>query len=299
MSSSKRNTSVLRELATYADELALSVSREKFPILLRRLAERRQVTSIEFRPLLVDAMLTTHPRGFRILFDSGNRDPEELETCYCGESTDELTDPRVRFSLAHEFAHTLFYDLTFSPPKIAKAFRAGGGKTALENLERNCDRLAGHLLLPTRLFEAAVLNMKEISADSLRELARCAGVSLEVIIRRLGTRSALLRQRYFFGCIALIKHQSGGLSVRAVSIPQHLNVAHELQLIQPGEQWQLRTADGVTVDIGDVPDISEISLASQVARQNAAKPYRMQVTVLDRFRSEATYLVLLEEIRSQ
>lgn len=299
MSSPKRNTGVLRELATYADELALFVSREKFPILLRKLAERRQVTSVEFRPLLVDAMLTTHLHGFRILFDSGTRDPEEVETCYYGESTDELTDPRTRFSLAHEFAHTLFYDLTFSPPKIAKAFRAGGGKTALENLERNCDRLAGHLLLPTRLFEAAVLNMKEISADSLRELARCAGVSVEVIIRRLGTRSALLRQRYFFGCIALIKHQSSGLRIRAVSIPQHLNIAHELQLIQPGEQWQLRSADGVTLDLGDVPDISEISLVTQPARQNAAKPYRMQVTVLDRFRSEVTYLVVLEEIRSQ
>jgi hypothetical protein len=299
MSSPKRNTSVLRELATYADELALSVSREKFPILLRKLAERRQVTSVEFRPLLVDAMLTTHSRGFRIFFDSGNRDPEELKSCYCGENTDELTDPRVRFSLAHEFAHTLFYDLTFSPPKIAKAFRAGGGKTALENLERNCDRLASRLLLPTRLFEDAVLNMKEVSADSLRELARRAGVSVEVIIRRLGTRSALLRQRYFFGCIALIKHQSGGLSVRAVSIPQHLNIAHELQLIRPGEQWQLKTVAGVTVDLRDVPDISEISLMSEAARQDAAKPYRMQVTVLDRFRSEATYLVLLEEIRSQ
>src|SRR6266542_6833866 len=299
MSSPKRNTGVLRELATYADELALFVSREKFPILLRKLAERRQVTSVEFRPVLVDAMLTTHLHGFRILFDSGTRDPEGLETCYYGESTDELTDPRTRFSLAHEFAHTLFYDLTPSPPKIAKSFRAGGGKTALENLERNCDRLAGHLLLPTQLFEAAVLNMKEISADSLRELARCAGVSVEVIIRRLGTRSALLRQRYFFGCIALIKHQSSGRGIGAVSIPQHLNIAHELQLIQPGEQWQLRSADGVTLDLGDVPDVGEISLVTQPARQNAAKPYRMQVTVLDRFRSEATYLVVLEEIRSQ
>jgi hypothetical protein len=299
MSSPKGNTGVLRELATYADELALSVSREKFPILLRKLAERRQVTSVEFRPLLVDAILTTHLHGFRILFDSGNRDPEELETCYYGESTHELTDPRMRFSLAHEFAHTMFYDLTFSPPKIAKTFRAGGGKTALENLERNCDRLASHLLLPTRLFEAAVLNMEEISADSLRELARWAGVSLEVIIRRLGTRSALLRQRYFFGCIALIKHQSSGLRIRAVSVPQHLNIAHELQLIHPGEQWQLRTADGVMLDLGDVPDISEISLVTQAGRQNAAKPYRMQVTVFDRYRSQATYLVVLEEIQSQ
>src|SRR5882757_7421651 len=125
MSLAKGNTALLRELATHADEVALSVSREKFPILLRKLAERRRVTSVEFRPLLVDAMLTTHLHGFRIFFDSSTRDPEELETRYYGESAHELTDARMRFSLAHEFAHTLFYDLTLSPPKIAKDFRAG------------------------------------------------------------------------------------------------------------------------------------------------------------------------------
>ena len=244
-------------------------------------------------------MLTTHVHGFRVLFNSGTRDPEELETRYYGENAQQLTDTRMRFSLAHEFAHTLFYDLALSPPKIARAFRAGGGKTALENLERNCDRLAGHLLLPTRLFEAALLNMKEISADALRELARCAGVSLEVIVRRLGTRSALLRQRYFFGCIAMIKRDSSGMRVRALSVPQHLNVARDLQLIQPGEEWQLRTAEGVAIDLADVPNLSEISLLTRAARQDAAKPYRMQVTVVDRFRSEATYLVILEEVQNQ
>ena len=299
MSPAAGNAALLRTLVTRADEIALAVSREKFPILLRKLAERRRITSVEFRPLLVDAMLTTHVHGFRVLFNSRNRDPEELETRYYGENAQQLTDTRLRFSLAHEFAHTLFYDLTFSPPKIAKAFRAGGGKTALENLERNCDRLAGHLLLPTRLFEAAVLNMKEISADSLRDLARCAGVSVEVVIRRLGTRSAWLRQRYFLGCIALIKQQSSGLRIHAVSIPQHLNIANELQLIHPGERWQVSTSDGVTLDLCNAPDISQISLVTQAARQNAAKPYRMQVKALNRFGSEATYLVVFEEIPSQ
>jgi hypothetical protein len=243
-------------------------------------------------------MLTTHMHGFRILFDSGTRDPEELETRYYGESRHELTDARMRFSLAHEFAHTLFYDLSLSPPRIAKEFRAGGGRTALENLERNCDRLAAHLLLPTRLFEAAVLNTKEFSADSLRELARSAGVSLEVIVRRLGTRSAVLRQRYFLGCIALIKHDSSGMRVRAVSVPQHLNIARDLQLIHPGEEWQLRTVEGVAIDLAGGPNFSEISLLTPAAPEDAAKPYRMQVTVVDRFQSEATYLVILEEVQN-
>lgn len=295
MSSSPGNAALLRTLATHADEVAESISREKFPVLLRKLAERRCVTSVQFRPLLVDAMLTTHQHGFRIFFNSAGRDPDELETRYYSECSSQLTDTRMRFSLAHEFAHTLFYDLTSSPPKIAKTFRAGGGKTALENLERNCDRLASHLLLPTRLFESAIMGMKEICPVSLRELAGRAGVSMEVIVRRLGTRSDLLRQRYFFGCVAIVRETPHGLSVRAVSMPKHLNIAPDLQLIHPGEKWQLTNLTGDAIDVSEVSITDEVSLASGVGRSRAGRTHRMQVSLLDRFESNATYLVVLEE----
>src|SRR5438045_301792 len=99
MSTSQGNSALLRKLATHADEVAESVSLDKFPILLRKLAERRRVTSIQFRPLLVDAMLITHLHGFRIFFNSRGRDPDELETRYYSESAHQLTDSRTRFSL--------------------------------------------------------------------------------------------------------------------------------------------------------------------------------------------------------
>lgn len=299
MSAIQGNAALLRKLAAHADEVAESVSLDKFPILLRKLAERRRVTSVQFRPLLVDAMLITHLHGFRIFFNSRGRDPDELETRYYSETASHLTDSRSRFSLAHEFAHTMFYDLTCSPPRVARMFAAGGGKTALENLERNCDRLAAHLLLPSRLFESAMMGMKEISADSLRELAGRAGVSMEVIVRRLGARSDLLRQRYFFGCIAIVRDMPEGLIVRAVSMPKHLTIAQDLQLIQPGEKWQLTDAAGVAVQLSETAADNEILLATGVDQKRSSTLHRFQVSLLDRFESNATYLAILEATQNR
>jgi hypothetical protein len=132
MSTTKTNAALLQALATHADDVALSVSREKFPILLRKLAERRQITSVEFRPLLVDAMLTTHTHGFRIFFNSGSRDPEELESRYYGESTQQLTETRIRFSLAHEFAHTLILRSDVQPTANCKNISRGRWKNGIE-----------------------------------------------------------------------------------------------------------------------------------------------------------------------
>jgi hypothetical protein len=291
-----RNPSLLRVLVNQADNIAASVARDRLPIVLRRLAERRRITSVEFRPLLVDAVLITHPLGFRILFNSDHLNPDDLEAAYYGETEERLADTRTRFSLAHEFAHTLFYDLSSSRPAIAKVFRAGGGKTALENLERNCDRLAGHLLLPTPLFEPAIVNVKTITPESLRELARRAGVSLEALVRRLGNKSDLLRQRYFRGCIAVVNATPEDQYVRTVSIPQHLNIARDLQLIRSGEKWQVADSEGAEIDLRDQTKVSEVSLVASSTGRREAILYCMHVDVVSRFRREVTYLVVFEEV---
>jgi hypothetical protein len=145
------------------------------------------------------------------------------------------------------------------------------------------------------LFENAVLDMKEISANTLRELAATAGVSLEVVVRRLGPRSDLLRQRCFFGCVALLRQGSQGLSVRAVSVPKHLDISSELQLIHPGEKWQLTNADGERIDPTDAAPVSEVSLVSGTGGQRMAKTHRMEVALVNRSQSEATYLLVLQE----
>src|SRR5436189_3611675 len=151
-----RNASLLRWLLVEADALGCNVARSEFPVLLRPIAERRRVTSVEFRPMLVDAMLTTHSGGFRILFNSDGANAADLRQRFERESHEQLMSPRLRFSLAHELAHTLFYDLAEGAPQLAKHFRSGGGRTELENLERNCNKLAARMLMPTPMLKAAL-----------------------------------------------------------------------------------------------------------------------------------------------
>src|SRR6267154_3204031 len=105
-----KNVTLLRALLTRADSLASTVSKNEFPILLRPLAECRKVTSVDFCPLLVDAMLTTHPKGFRILLNSDSGRAQELKERYHNESKIKMLHSRLRFSIAHELAHTFFYD---------------------------------------------------------------------------------------------------------------------------------------------------------------------------------------------
>src|ERR1041385_2350894 len=109
---SNQNTSLLRSLCEQAEALSCGISNDSFPVLLPPLAQRRRVTGVDFRPLLVDAMLTTHSSGFRCIFNSCGRDPNGLRLQYEAEAPGRLMQPRLRFSVAHELAHTLFYDLS-------------------------------------------------------------------------------------------------------------------------------------------------------------------------------------------
>src|ERR1700680_1309219 len=111
-----KNESLLSALSAEAQTLSCNVAKNRFPVLLRPIAHRRRVTSVDFRPLLVDAMLTTHASGFRILFNSNGANPSELQGLFESEGRDQLMPSRLRFSLAHELAHTLFYDLSDDVP---------------------------------------------------------------------------------------------------------------------------------------------------------------------------------------
>lgn len=296
MATGSRNAALLRELVSHADDLAASVSGDHFPVVLRKLADRRRVTGVEFRPLLVDAVLTTHSEGFRILLDSGESDPEALTAKYQSETREQLAETRLRFSLAHEFAHTLFYDLSSSRPTLAKQFRSGGGKRALDNLERNCDVIAGHLLLPTKLFEDAVLRMAVIEPQALIELANRAGVSVEALVRRFGFKSDILRHRYFRGCIAIVVTRDDGLYVRAVSLTRHLPISRDLDLLRSGEKWQVVDSLGALVNPASIRASSEFTLTAAPQGIPRTRRYRVDVAVIGRGSTKTNYLVMFNEV---
>jgi hypothetical protein len=124
------------------------------------------VLSVEPRPMIPEGVLTPVPGGFRIYLQSN--------------FAHERTKRRTRFTLAHELAHTFFYDLNGEMPKPLK----GGPKG--KRLESLCHIGASQILLPDALLRQQLEMKGEVaSAHSILDLARLFDVSVEVVMRRL------------------------------------------------------------------------------------------------------------------
>src|SRR5437868_8124651 len=109
-----------------ADALKLAarltaLSGDRLPIDLGYLRRLRAITSIEFWPLLADGALVTHEGGFRIFVRCHRREQrEKLEELFLRDQTGRYLPSEIlrqaRFTIAHEIAHTFFYDVRCRPP---------------------------------------------------------------------------------------------------------------------------------------------------------------------------------------
>ena len=268
-----RNAALFRALSAQAEELGLRAGGNQLPVLLRPLAEKRRITSVEFQPLLVDAMLTTHASGFRVFFNSDDRDPEELKQRFYCEENRGLLPARLRFSFAHELAHTLFYDLEEPTPELASRFRAGGGKNELENLESNCNRLAAKLLLPGSVVRNELRKAKVLTAEFLIALAEKAGVSIEALVRRLNEQDQLLVDPFFPICILLLHQENGNFSVKAVAKCPGYRLAEPLLKIRQGLDWVLSDADRNSIEAGRSAS-RELAFSADSSRHSKRLRYR-------------------------
>jgi len=88
---------------------------------------------------------------------------------------------RARFTLAHEIAHTLFFDIKASPPR-SKVLLDDDGMHA--KLELVCNQIAGLLVLPESLIPRSLVESPAIQPRDLRKLADSAMVSGQTVIRR-------------------------------------------------------------------------------------------------------------------
>jgi Zn-dependent peptidase ImmA (M78 family) len=290
-----KNASLLRSLVLEVDALASNVSKQEFPILLRPIAEGRKVTSVDFCPLLVDAMLTTHSDGFRILLNSDGGRAQELKERYNNESKERTMNPRLRFSIAHEIAHTFFYDISTKSPRLTKKFSSGGGLTELDNLERNCNTLASHLLLPTSMIRNEFLRLKDITPESVLNLARKAGVSLQALLLRLSKSDSLFIERYYRGCIVLIEQHEDGMKIRAIAKPKSLNIARQLSLMRSCEPWKLNARDGSEINPVSLPPTSFTILDVVTEMSKNPKRYKICTAEVGRFEGKTSFLITFEE----
>ena len=250
----------------------------------------------------VRAMLTTHPSGFRVFLKTeDNEQPTELKRRYEDEDQGRPLPLKFRFILAHELAHTLFYEIGMpdARPKEIQEFRAGGRnkaggrKTILENLEKYCNRIAGHLLMPSPLFTREALKLKSLQPCDLFPFIERVGASAESVVIRLGEEDGVLIHHNLRGCIAVIQKSAKGIFVKAIAKPRSLNIAKEIRLIQSGEEWQIANSNENPVFDGETSGRMSLVLTLETRLSSIKTEHELCFSRYNKFGSEESYLVYL------
>src|SRR5205823_13085544 len=115
-----RWSSRCRNAIESAEAVVATVARS-LPIDLKRIAASRAVRRIEFRPLLTHGGLAVRNDGFIIYVRCNTAQNADLTARFAkdgtGGSLPTAMARRARFTIAHEIAHTFFYDIRRMPPQ--------------------------------------------------------------------------------------------------------------------------------------------------------------------------------------
>jgi hypothetical protein len=143
------------------------------PVDIAALAREISAIDVEFREMISEAAVQVEGERFRIFLQKNFLDrPGAMR--------------RQRFSLAHEIAHTFFFERQAGSLKPIK-----GGPRGLQ-LEKACHRGAGMLLLPDRFLERELKKVdKRVHTAQILEWSKSFDVSVEVLLRRLESTGAL------------------------------------------------------------------------------------------------------------
>lgn len=204
--------SVLRKHAWHAAaKLAAYAPQCQAPVALHEFAARLRIRRLEFRPMLSTAGIAVVPDGYVIFINTNAPGASLIEKKVLqigAEDFDQLTTP-LRFNVAHELAHVIFYDL------LGGDWTHSVLKDHKDALENACNQIARALLLPKAAFERD-LKSDLYSASRLFSLARRYRVSPRMAVFRLHLDDLqhYLSQSHC-GLIALVERRSGEYYVTA------------------------------------------------------------------------------------
>jgi Zn-dependent peptidase ImmA (M78 family) len=147
----------------------------EIPIDFSRLLGLRRVLSVEISPLPVDGALKPTKGGFVILLNGESR----LSVTSSQITEIPLTN-RQRFTIAHEIAHTFYFDDADLPGAIPVT-------QASAEIEGICNRIAAGILVPSSSLPERLRqhSLRETTSLEAVQLARDYLVSPEVLFRRL------------------------------------------------------------------------------------------------------------------
>lgn len=139
--------------------------------------------------------------------------------------------------------------------------------------------------------------LPKLTAEAFCGLARRAGVSVEVLVRRFSESTSLFGARFFRGSIVLLKQTDDEAVISAVAKPEHVNIAQELILMRPGERWQLGAADGKKI----TPEsfLTSWSVALTLGTKlngKSTQPYQVTTMETGRFGNTVSHLLIFEAV---
>jgi len=185
----------------WADFLPSTLGYSAAPVDLHAVARHRRIKHLGLRFMIPRGMLVPVEGGFEVYLRDHDRKDVDISK---SEPDGELT-ARQRFSLAHEIAHTLFYKFSSETPAPEPI------SNDLE-LEKTCDRMAGHILIPTDLLKRDIGDYERIDARFVQWVARTYRTSLTVAISRL---TLVEPSNPFERCILLVHRSQGDGHIRA------------------------------------------------------------------------------------
>jgi len=178
---------------------------------------------------------------------------------------------------------------------VVKSFRPGGGRTALENLEKYCDKIAAHLLLPTPMVKTWFLKHRSFSPQKLLEFAAEAGVSIEALIHRLNEMTSVFLETSFYGCIILLKRGTDGMKIAAMARPRNMSIARELGLMSVGKDWSLTDHSGSKIAPEDLVSAEVVNLTVKTERSSIGIDYHISVSAINSRGDFRTLLVTFQQ----
>jgi hypothetical protein len=203
-----------KNAVAYAEALTRQTNRD-LPINLLAIAKQQRIRRVEFRQLLVEGGLSVLSNGFNVYVNCDPGQGEQLTEEFANDGTGSCFLPKVRsrlrFTIAHEIAHTLLYDIRAGAPRPRYLLKRFASIRRIENL---CNILAGALLLPDWIIRRELECTDLTDVSQLRTLANRALISPETLVRRFRK----LRDTDHPECIiAAVERKGNDLNLLAVS----------------------------------------------------------------------------------
>lgn len=174
---------------------------KKLPSPLPVFAKKLHVNEVVFAPMLIDGCLATDLTGFRIYVNCEKNEKNEFQSAY-NKGEDKILPPHLRFTIAHEISHTLFFRIGEKRPSEKTKAKSSAKISGLEEL---CNEIASELLLPSPAIDLFAAKNDLLVPKNLRHLAEQAAVPAEVVFHRIMAKKELLHSA---GAIALIQWKS-------------------------------------------------------------------------------------------